>query len=122
MKSFEKARAEMLQHNSDGAERELKKAVHEDPKFAEAWLQLGKLQEASDSEAAQDSFSKSLALDPRHSVLNTEQLLAVILARKGDFAGALEHLRSSLTYVPPGPNLNLLKQQIAQLEGRVAKK
>jgi Flp pilus assembly protein TadD len=191
MKSFEKARAEMLQHNPDGAERELKKAVQEDPKFAEAWLQLGKLQEGSDPEEAQDSFSKaiaadpefalpyeqlaalaarrgnwqevldntnhltqllpegtaqcwylnalasfqlgkpdvaeasaakSLALDPRHSVLNTEQLLAVILARKGDFAGALEHLRSSLTYVPPGPNLNLLKQQIARLEQRVAKK
>jgi len=191
MKSFEKARAEMLDHNPEGAERELKKAVQEDPKFAEAWFQLGKLQAASDPQAARDAFSealaadpkfalpyeqlaalaaqrgnwqevlentnhlaqllpegtaqswylnalanyqlgkpgvaeasaaKSLALDPKHSILNTEQLLAVILARKGDFAGALGHLRSSLTYVPPGPNADLIKQQIAQLERRVAKK
>jgi Tfp pilus assembly protein PilF len=191
IKSFEKARDEMLQHNPDSAERELKKAVQEDPKFAEAWLQLGKLQEASDPGAARDSFLrasaadpefvlpyeqlaalaaqngnwrevldntnhvaqllpegtaqtwylnalanyqlgkpdvaqasavKSLTLDPRHSVLNTEQLLAVILARKGDFAGALGHLRSSLTDVPPGPNADLLKQQIAKLERRVAAK
>jgi hypothetical protein len=49
-------------------------------------------------------------------------LLAVILAGKGDFAGALAHLRSSLTYVPPGPNADLLKQQIAQLERRLAAK
>jgi len=191
IKFFEKARAERLQGNSDGAVRELKKAVETEPNFAEAWLQLGKLQVASDPQAAHDSFSKalaadpqfvlpyeqlaalaaqrgkgrevlddtnhmaqhypqgtpeswylnamanyqlgrpaaaeasavkSLALDPRHSVLNTEQLLAVILARKGDFAGALAHLRSSLTYVPPGPNSDLLKQQIAQLERRVKAK
>lgn len=191
IKSFEKARSEMLQHDSDGAERDLKKALQADPQFAEAWLQLGKLQEASDPQAARDSFSKamaadsnfvlpyeqlavlaaqkgnwqevldntnhigqlypegtaeswylnaladfqtgkpdiaetsavkSLALDPRHSILNTEQLLAVILARKGDFPGALEHLRSSLKYIPPGPNADLLKQQIAQLEQRVAAK
>jgi Tfp pilus assembly protein PilF len=191
IKVFEKARAEMLQHNSDGAERDLKKALQTDPTFAEAWLQLGKLEEASDPQAARESFSKalaadpefvlpyeqlaalaaqsgnwrevlentnhlaqlypegtpeswyldamanyqlgkpavaqasalkSLALDPRHSVLNTEQLLAVILAGKGDFAGALQHLRSSLKYVPPGSNSDLLKQQIAQLERRVATK
>lgn len=191
LKLFEKARGEMLQRNPDGAQEELKKAVQADPKFAEAWLQLGKLQEASDAKAAQDSFSKaaaadadfvlpyeqlaflasqsgnwldvlnntdrvaklypqgtaqswylnalanyqmgkpdvaeasalkSLALDPRHSILNTEQLLAVVLAGKGDFAGAIERLRSSLAYVPPGPNADLLKQQITQLEQRIATK
>ena len=191
LKAFEKARSQMLQHDSGGAARNLQKAVESDPKFAEAWLQLGKLQAPSDPKAAQDSFSKalaadpefvlpyeqlaalaaqsgnwqevlnntnravqlypegtpqlwyldalanfqigkpdvaqasalkSLALDPRHSVLNTEQLLAVILAGNGDFKGALDHLRSSVEYVPPGPNSDLLKQQIAQLERRVAGK
>ncbi len=191
IKFFEKARAEMLQHNPSDAERDLQKALEIYPGFAEAWLQLGKLQQATDPQAARDSFSKALAadpefelpyeqlaalaaqngnwkevldktnhvaqlypegtpqnwylnalanyqagkpdtaiasankclaLDPRHTVLNTEQLLAVILARKGDFAGALDHLRSSLNYIPPGPNADLIKQQIAQLEKRVAAK
>lgn len=191
IKSFEKARGRMIEHDSPGAEQELAKTVEIDPQFADAWLQLGKLQEVSNPQAARDSFmkalaadpdfvlpyeqlaalaaqknnwqevlqntnhaiqlypqgtaevwyfnalanyqlgkpnvaeasaTKSLALDPKHSILNTEQLIAVILARKGDYAGALDHLRSSLKYVPPGPNADLLKQQIAQLERRVAPK
>lgn len=191
MKAFEKARSEMLAGNGQNSERDLEKAVRFYPNFAEAWLQLGKLQEASTPEEARNSFTKaltadpkfvlpyeqlaaldaqtgnwtavlnntshaldlypegtpqlwylnamanyqlgkvapaevsaqkSIALDPRHTVRNTEQLLAVILAGKGDFTGALEHLRSSLTYIPEGPNAELLKQQIAKLEERVATK
>ena len=191
MKAFEKAREEMIGRDPDGAERDLKKAVAYYPDFAEAWLQLGKLQENSDVQeahssftkaiqadpkfvlpyeqlavlaskagnwkevlddtnhvaevypdgtpqtwylnalanyqlgkvdAAKDSAGKSLAIDPRHTVMNTEQLLAVILARKGDYVGALDHLKNSLKYIPQGPNADLLKQQIAQLEQRIATK
>jgi hypothetical protein len=43
----------------------------------------------------------------------------VILAGKGDLNGALAHLRNCLTYLPSGPNTDLLKQQIAQLERKV---
>jgi len=59
---------------------------------------------------------KGLDIDPRHSVPNIEQLLAVILARKADYAGALQHLKNCLSYTPSGPGADLLKQQIAQLE------
>jgi tetratricopeptide (TPR) repeat protein len=72
--------------------------------------QLGKI------DAAQTSAQKSLALDPTHSIPNTEQLLAVILAGKADYNGALQHLRNCLKYAPSGPATDLLKQQIAQLE------
>jgi tetratricopeptide (TPR) repeat protein len=189
MKAFEKAREDWLQQNTDGAVKNLKKAVQIYPAFAQAWFQLGKLQETSDSAAARDSFSKALAadpkfilpyeqlaalaaqgekwqevvdntshglelypegtpqlwyydalakfqlgktdeslvsaqkalaIDPRHSVVNTEQLLAVVLARKADYAGALQHLKSCLTYAPPGPSADLIKQQIAQLEQKTA--
>ena len=189
MKAFEKAREDWLQQNSDGAMKNLKKAVQLYPAFAQAWLQLGKLQETSDPAAAKDAFSKALAadpkfilpyeqlaalaaqaekwqevldntsrglelypagtpqlwyydalakfqlgktdeslvsaqkalaIDPRHSVFNTEQLLAVVLARKADYAGALEHLKNCLTYAPPGASSDLLKQQIAQLEQKTA--
>jgi hypothetical protein len=184
MKAFEKARAEWLNQNPGGALGSLKKAVAIYPEFAEAWFELGKLQEASDPQAARDSFSKalaadakfvlpyeqmaglaaqagtwqetedntnralqldptgtpqiwyydalakfqlgktdvakvsalkSLAIDPRHTVLGTEQLLAVIMAREADYAGALQHLRNCLTYFPAGPQADLVKQQIAQL-------
>ena len=188
MKAFEKARADWLAQNPDGAERNLKKAVQLYPSFAEAWVQLGKIQTASDPKSAQESFSKALAadpkfvlpyeqlaalavqagewqkavdntsqalrldamgtpqlwyydalakfqlgktdealesatkalaIDPRHSVLNTEQLLAVILARKADYVGALLHLNNCLSYMPAGPHADLVKQQIAQLEPKV---
>ncbi len=55
-------------------------------------------------------------MDPLHTQPNTEQLLAVILADKRDYGGALEHLRNCLTYLPAGPNGELVKQQVAQLE------
>jgi hypothetical protein len=39
-----------------------------------------------------------------------------MMAGRGEYAGALEHLRHCLTYMSPGPNVNVVKQQIAQLE------
>jgi tetratricopeptide (TPR) repeat protein len=188
MKAFEKARAEWLNQNSGGAMGSLKKAVAIYPGFAEAWVQLGKLQEAADPEAARDAFSKalvadpkfvlpyeqlalmaaqaqnwdeaekntnealqldpggtpqlwyddalakfqlgktdeagrsalkSLAIDPRHTVLGTEQLLAVIMARKADYARAVQHLKNCLTYFPAGPQADLVKQQLAQLAPKI---
>jgi tetratricopeptide (TPR) repeat protein len=76
-------------------------------------FQLGRIREA------ESSAKKLLSVDPLHNIRNGEQLLAAILARKADYAGALAHLRNCLTYIPEGPDANLLKQQIAQLERRV---
>jgi Tfp pilus assembly protein PilF len=184
MKRFNKARAEWQNKNIDGAEKDLEKAVQIDPKFADAWYQLGKLQQMKNNPAALNSYQKavgndpkfvspyeriaeeaamqkkwqdvlnattqelkldpagspqiwyldalgklntgdadgaeasarkSLAMDPQHLAPNTEQLLAVILASKGQLAEALKHLQNSLTYVK-GPNADVIKQQIAQLE------
>lgn len=67
-------------------------------------------------DVAEASAKKSFSMDPLHMQTNTEQLLAVILSLKGDNAGALQHLHNCLTYFPPGPNLELVKQQIAALE------
>jgi hypothetical protein len=65
---------------------------------------------------AEASAVKSLAMDPLHLQPDTEQLLAIILLAKHDVPGALEHLRHCLTYFPPGPNYDLVKGQIEQLE------
>lgn len=77
-----------------------------------AKFQTGKVEEA------RESAQRSLDIDPRHSVTNTEQLLAITLVRKGDYAGALAHLKNCLTYAPNEAAEDLVKQQIAQLERR----
>ena len=188
LKSYEKARVDLQGQNTEQAQHDLQKAVEIDPSFAEAWYQLGKLQQASNVEDAKNSFTKavvadpayvlpygrlaalaakdgkwsevvshtnkalqlspvgtpqlwyysalanwqlgnadaaeasalkSLALDPLHAIPNTEQLLAVILSKKGDYAGALTHLRNCLAYLTDGTNAEFVKSQIAQLEHRV---
>jgi tetratricopeptide (TPR) repeat protein len=188
VKSFDKARMELLEQKPDRAEHDLEKAVQIYPSFAEAWYQLGRLQQASGSADAEKSYSnaakadpqfvlpyeqlatlaaqdgkwqavvdntnrtlqldpagsartwylnalgnfqlgkanvaqasalKSLPMDPTHTIPNTEQLLAVVLARKADYAGALSHLRNCLSYLPKGQGADVVKQQIAQLERRL---
>lgn len=185
IKEFEKARNDDLNNKKDGARKHLEKAVSIDPKFAEAWYHLGKVEEtdkpqealaafqkATDADptfispyqeiaslsandkkwkdvvnatdkalqldptgtpqiwyfnavgnlnignkdVAESSAEKALAMDPSHVAPNTEQLLAVILAGRGDYADALKHLRNCLTYMPAGPNTDIVKQQVAQLE------
>jgi len=185
MKLFEKARNEWIGNKRENAERDLEKSVEVYPQFAEAWYQLGKLQESTNPAAASISFSKALAADPKfalpyehlalraaqekqwqqavditaralesipqgtpelwfynalgkyqsgkteaaqasaeralamdslHVEPNTEQLLALTLKAKGDLSGALAHLQNCVTYLPPGPALDLIKQQIAELQ------
>lgn len=79
-----------------------------------AKFQLGKTNEA------QVSAEKVLAIDPRHTVPNAEQLLAVVLARKGEYGGAIAHLKNCLIYTPQGDGADLIKQQIAQLEKKTS--
>jgi Tfp pilus assembly protein PilF len=186
MKLFEKARDEWIASKRDNAQKDLQKAVEIYPQFAEAWYQLGKIQETTSPADAPGSFSKalaadpkfalpyehmalraaqdekwqqavdittkalqtipqgtpeiwyynalgnyrlgkldaaeasaekSLAMDPLHVEPNSEQLLAIALNAKGDYAGALKHLQICLTYLPPGPAMDLVKQQIAQVQG-----
>ena len=78
-------------------------------------LQLGNIA------AAENSANKLLAEDPLHNIRNGEQLLAVILARRADYADALAHLRHCLSYVPEGPDSELIRTQIAQLEKHIPK-
>jgi tetratricopeptide (TPR) repeat protein len=188
-KLFEKARTELLDGKPDIAQRDLEKAVQRYPEYAEAWYELGRIQEQSNPRQAQNSFQKAVAadpnflppyehlaalwapqqkypelleytthalqldprgtptlwyynamanhnlgldevakasaekgllMDPLHTQPNTEQLLAVILVAQHDYAAALEHLRNCLTYYPSGPNADIVKQQVAQLEHALA--
>ncbi|MGB9467290.1 MAG: hypothetical protein WBR10_19440 [Candidatus Acidiferrum sp.] len=188
VKLFEKARNVGIANKPDSAQKNLQRALEIYPQFAEAWYQLGKIEQTANPTEAWNSFSKaaaadpkfalpyghlamlaaqaekwqelvdvttralklnpngtidiwyynaignyhlrnwdvagasaatSLAMDPLHVQPNTEQLLAMTLAEKQDFAGALQHLRNCLTYIHPGPNLDLVKEQIAEMEPAV---
>jgi Tfp pilus assembly protein PilF len=68
------------------------------------------------NEAARTAAEHALAMDPEHSVQNAEDVLALALINKGDYSGALNHLRNSLTYVSAGPDAELIKRQIAFVE------
>jgi Tfp pilus assembly protein PilF len=68
------------------------------------------------NEAALSSAQRALAIDPEHVVPNAEELLALALADKGDYADAAQHLRNSLTYITSGPSADLIKRQLAFME------
>lgn len=189
MKAFRTAHEEWLHRKTDGAKSDLEEAVKADPKFAEAWYLLGRLQAPSELKAATDSLiqaqaadprfvppcvwlatiaiqkkdwqeasnwtaralaldpagtariwyenalvdyrlgkneaartsaERALAMDPEHTVQNAEEILALTLINKHDYSGALDHLRNSLTYVPAGPDADLIKRQIAFVQQREA--
>jgi tetratricopeptide (TPR) repeat protein len=68
------------------------------------------------NEAARAAAEHALAVDPEHNLQNAEDVLALALINKGDYSGALAHLRNSLTYVSAGPDADLIKRQIAFVE------
>ena len=77
---------------------------------AETEYRLGK------NEAARTSAQTAMAMDPEHDWPNAEDVLALTLLSKGDYTGALTHLRNTLTYMPSGPSADLIKRQIAFVE------
>lgn len=72
------------------------------------------------NEAARTSAENALAMDPEHEVQNAEELLALTLAAKGDYADAAAHLKHSLNYVTAGPGADLIKRQLAFMEQQSA--
>ncbi|HTW49531.1 MAG TPA: tetratricopeptide repeat protein [Acidobacteriaceae bacterium] len=190
-KAFDEAHDDWLHRNYAGAQQDLQQAVQLSPQFAEAWFMLGRLQLGSDQAAAEVSFKKAhaadpkyvppcimlaglamakrnwpeasewattaltldpggtarlwyydaqadyhlgkneaartsaqnaLAMDPEHDVPNAEELLALTLADKGDYAEAAAHLKHSLNYITAGPSVDLIKRQLAYMEQQSAAK
>jgi hypothetical protein len=75
-----------------------------------------------DKELAETAALTALSMDPRHKAApKTEDELAVIEASRGKYKDALDHVRNCLTYTPPGPDADMMKQQVAQLEKYVPK-
>lgn len=69
---------------------------------------------------AERSLRKFLSLDLEHSRPIAALYLGEILARKQDFAGAVEQARAYLALAPNAPNANSVREKLQQLEQKSA--
>ena len=100
-KAFEKARDELLDGKPDRAQHDLEKAVQIYPQYAEAWYQLGRIQERqSNQQAAQNSFQKATAADP--NFVPPYEHLAAMAARQHKYPELLEYTTHALQLDPRG--------------------
>lgn len=65
-KAFEKARTALQAQKMDDASKELHKAVQLYPQYADAWYELGRIDEkTSVAEAARNDYNQAIAADPQ---------------------------------------------------------
>jgi tetratricopeptide (TPR) repeat protein len=122
MKRFNKARSEFQGGNAKGAERDLEKAVQLDPKFADAWYQLGKLQQADKAADALSSYQKAVAADPKF--ISPYEHLAEVAAVQKNWQAVANATGQALKLNPEGTpqiwyydalgNYNLGKVDVAE--------
>lgn len=77
---------------------------------ATANLNLGQI------DAAEKSARDGIKLDTPHRFPKLDQVLAMILARKKDYAGAAAHLRSYIALAPDAEDAALMKKELGHLE------
>jgi tetratricopeptide (TPR) repeat protein len=70
-------------------------------------------------DAAEESAKQAIGLDPSHEIPRAENLLGTVLAAKGDYKGALEHLRKYLEISPKAGDADEVKAKIAELQRRI---
>ncbi|MEJ5367980.1 MAG: tetratricopeptide repeat protein [Bryobacteraceae bacterium] len=71
-------------------------------------------------DVAEKSAREAIKLDPNHRNPRVYSLMAYILRDKGDYSGALDHMKGYLSFAPNAPDAESVKQQIAELERIVA--
>jgi tetratricopeptide (TPR) repeat protein len=70
-------------------------------------------------DAAHANALEAQKLDTAHKFPKVEHLLGVILYQKKDYAGAIEQMRKYLSLSPDSPDVDQVKQQLADLEKAV---
>jgi uncharacterized protein DUF3808 len=74
------------------------------------------------SDVAEDQAREAAKLDKEHRIPKINQLLGIILAQKQDYTGAAENMRIYLKFSPNAPDVDAVKQQLADLEKAGAEK
>lgn len=72
------------------------------------------------TEIAEKSAREALERDPGKKFPQIRQVLGVVLASRGDFAGAITQLEAYVELVPEGANADLTRQQLSDLRQRAA--
>lgn len=65
---------------------------------------------------AESSATRGLRLDPNHRLPQLEYLYGLILARRGDYKAAAEHMQSYLQLSPHAPDAAEAQNKLAQLQ------
>ena len=74
-----------------------------------------------DSETAEKLCRLGIEIDQYHSLPKMSHLLGMILADKQDFKGASEQFSSYLKFAPKAGDIEVVKKQLADIDGKVAK-
>lgn len=74
-----------------------------------------------DSETAEKLCRSGIEIDQYHSLPKMSHLLGMILADKQDFKGASEQFNSYLKFAPKAGDIEQVKKQLADIDGKVAK-
>jgi tetratricopeptide (TPR) repeat protein len=69
---------------------------------------------------AEEHSREAAKMDTQHKNPRINHLLAVILSQKQDYAGAAASMRDFLKFAPNAPEAEQIKQQLAEIEKRLA--
>jgi len=73
-----------------------------------------------DYDSAEKSVREALRLDTRHAFPDNERLMGLVLMQKHEYADAAEHLKAYLKIATDSQETELVKKELAQLEGALA--
>ena len=122
LKPYEQlSRIQMHDQKWQDARDTTSRLVHLDPyDYPEAWyFNAVANYELKNYEAAEKAAREGIKVDNDHLVPRTNQLLAVLLAGKQDYAGAAQSLKNYLQVAPNGPDAETVKKQLAAVEQRL---
>jgi tetratricopeptide (TPR) repeat protein len=98
-KAYEKSLQLASKGKLDAAETHVQEAVTVYPKYAEAWYQLGRLQQARrDVEAAKKSYAAALQADSKY--VSPYEQLALLAAQEGKWQEAADQSRQAVSLNP----------------------
>ena len=73
-----------------------------------------------DAEEAEKLCRAGIEIDGAHRLPKMSHLLGILLAGKQDFKGASEHLNTYLKFAPKANDIEFVKKQLAEIDGKIA--